>query len=369
MADRVESVVLWWAMYSRKQFPAAEPSGVSRPATAPPVASVLRAVLHHRGVQTAVALWIAGYVAVLWLAQGSLPFDRPAIAKLPFALQVAAPTITLIEIFVLMGLAFLLTRRRVIPDMAARVPDRRIAWRETILLLTYAALGQFGGWILGPALGYRPFSFHIAGTVFDCSVTPARGEVWTWALYNFVVFALVPYLYFRRRYTNGELNLRSTNRKNDALLIFIVLAIESAFELAVFNKNIFSLSPHQVLLGAPLTFMIFFIGTVLPTMVMIYAILLPRYLKLTGSSISTVLLGGLTYAAMHIVEGWSAFDSPRNTALSLIFVLLQYVGPGMMKSVLTLRTGNAWVHAFSYHIIAPHVIVDTPLVVKIFSIQ
>src|ERR1019366_3111472 len=237
MADRVESVVLWWAMNSRKQFPAAEPSGVSRPAAAPPVASVLRAVLHHRGVQTAVALWIAGYVAVLWLAQGSLPFDRPAIAKLPFALQVAAPTITLIEIFVLMGLAFLLTRRRVIPDMAARVPDRRIAWRETILLLTYAALGQFGGWILGPVLGYRPFSFHIAGTVFDCSVTPARGEVWTWALYNFVVFALVPYLYFRRRYTNGELNLRSTNRKNDALLIFTVLAIESAFELAVFNKN------------------------------------------------------------------------------------------------------------------------------------
>jgi hypothetical protein len=40
----------------------------------------------------------------------------------------------------------------------------------------------------------------------------------------------------------------------------------------------------------------------------------------------------------------------------------------MIKSVLTLRTGNAWVHALSYHIIAPHVIVDTPLVVKIFGI-
>jgi hypothetical protein len=49
-------------------------------------------------------------------------------------------------------------------------------------------------------------------------------------------------------------------------------------------------------------------------------------------------------------------------------VLLQYFGPGMFKSVLTLRTGNAWVHALSYHIIAPHVIVDTPLVVKTFGI-
>ena len=56
------------------------------------------------------------------------------------------------------------------------------------------------------------------------------------------------------------------------------------------------------------------------------------------------------------------------TTPSLIFVLLQYLGPGMFKSVLTLHTGNAWVHAQSYHIIAPHVIVDTPLLVKTFSI-
>jgi hypothetical protein len=103
-------------------------------------------------------------------------------------------------------------------------------------------------------------------------------------------------------------------------------------------------------------------------MVLIYAILLPRYLKLTGSAISTVLLGGLTYAAMHIVEGWSLFDSPQHLALSLIFVLLQYFGPGMIKSVLTLRTGNAWVHAVSYHAIAPHVLVDAPLIVKVFRI-
>jgi hypothetical protein len=199
-------------------------------------------------------------------------------------------------------------------------------------------------------------------------VTPGPAEVWIWVLYNFVVFAVAPYLYFRRRYTSTELNLRSTNRRNDTLLIFIVLAIESAFELSVFDESILRLSPNQVLLGAPLSFAVFFIGTVLPTMVLIYAILLPRYLKLTGSAISTVLLSGLTYAAMHIVEGWSAFDSPRDTALSLIFVLLTYFGPGMIKSVLTLRTGNAWIHALGYHAIAPHVIVDAPLMVKIFHI-
>jgi hypothetical protein len=334
----------------------------------PSLASVLRAIVSHRGVQTAVALWVFGYAVVIWLADGLLPFDRPAVAKLPFALQLAAPSITLIEIFVLMTLVFLLTRRRFIPDMAARAPERRVALRETILVLTYAALGQVGGWLVGPALGFRPFSFHIAGTVFGCTVAPERAEVWTWAVYNFLVFAVAPYVYFLRRYTNTQLNLRSTNRRNDALLIFIVLVIESAFELAVFDKNIFRLSPHQMLLGAPLTFFVFFIGTVLPTMVLIYAILLPRYLKLTGSAISTTLLGGLTYAAMHIVEGWSVFDSPRHAALSLMFVLLQYFGPGMIKSVLTLRTGNAWVHAVSYHAVAPHVLVDTPLIVKVFGI-
>jgi hypothetical protein len=161
----------------------------------------------------------------------------------------------------------------------ARAPERRGALRETVLVLGYAALGQVGGWILGPALGFRPFSFHIAGSVFGCSQPPARAEVCVWALYNFLVFAVVPYLYFRRRYTNADLNLR-----------------------------------------------------------------------------------------LHIVEGWSAFDSPRDAALSLIFVLLQYFGPGMIKSVLTLRTGNAWVHAIGYHAVAPHVIVDTPLMVKTFGI-
>ena len=49
---------------------------------------------------------------VVLLAQGHLPFDRPALAALPFAVQVAAPTVGLIEVFLLMGLVWLLTRRR-----------------------------------------------------------------------------------------------------------------------------------------------------------------------------------------------------------------------------------------------------------------
>lgn len=330
--------------------------------------SALRAVVIHRGVQAAVVAWIVGHLIVLWLAHGMLPFDRPAVAHLPFASQIAQPTMGMIEILALMVLTFLLTRRRAIPDMAARAPERPVAYRETFSVLAYAALGQVGGWMVGSEFGSRPFSFHLAGTLYGTSLAQTPTDVWIWASYNVLVFALVPYLYFRRRYTNTALNLRSSNRRNDILLILVVMVIESAFEVIVFG-GILQLTPRQALLGVPLSFAAFFVGTVLPTMVLIYAILLPRYLKLTGSAISTVLLGGITYAAMHIVEGWSAFGSPRETALSLLFVFFTYFGPGMIKSVLTLRTGNAWVHALGYHAVAPHVVADAPLVVRIFGIR
>jgi hypothetical protein len=328
----------------------------------------LRSIALLPTVQVATVAWVIANGAVLILADGSLPFDRPALARLPFSQQIAFPTLGLIEVFALMAVVFFLTRNRVLPDIAARAPARTIAARETMLLLGYAALGQIGGWIIGPALGYRPFSFHIAGTLVGCTTLPSVGELWTWAIYNFSVFALVPFLWFRRRYSSTQLNLRSSNRRNDVLVIVVIVVIESAVELSQF-PGILEMDTRQLLLAAPLSFLMFMIGTVLPTMVLIYAILIPRYLKLTGSFATTVLLGGLTYAAMHLVEGWSVFATPRTTALSLIFVLLQYFGPGMIKTVMTLRTGNAWVHAFGYHAIAPHVLVDAPLIAKIFSIR
>jgi hypothetical protein len=317
--------------------------------------------VRHPAAQMSAAVWATATVAVLVLANGVLPFDRPALAEMTFFQQVALPSLGLVEVFVLMGVVYALTSRRAIPDVAARAPARRQAGRETAALLGYAGLGQIGGWFVGPALGYRPFSFHIAGTLVGCSVPPSAGEFCTWAVYNFLVFAVVPYLWFRRRYSAMQLNLRSTDMPNDLLVIAVVAALEALVELGAF-PGIFRLRASQLLIAAPLSFLAFMIGTVLPTMVLIYAILVPRYLKLTGSFTTTVVLGGVTYAAMHIVEGWSVFTTPRNVALSLLFVGLQYFGPGMVKTFITLRTGNAWVHAIGYHAIAPHVVVDTPLI-------
>ena len=58
----------------------------------------------------------------------------------------------------------------------------------------------------------------------------------------------------------------------------------------------------------------------------------------------------------------------RNGVLSVIFLMFVYFGPGIIKSVLTLRTGNAWVHLWAYHAISPHVTVDTPNIVNVFKL-
>src|SRR5262249_50720791 len=157
----------------------------------------------------------------------------------------------------------------------------------------------------------------------------------------------------------------SNNLRADILLIVAVLLVESIIELATFSSAIFSLSGSQLLLGAGLAFLLNFFGTVLPIMIFIYSILLPRYLKLTNSVVLTIILGGLTYAVVHVADSWTDYSSLSNAVLSLLFVTLQYFGPGMVKSVLTLRTGNAWVHVWAYHAIAPHVLIDTPTVASI----
>lgn len=124
----------------------------------------------------------------------------------------------------------------------------------------------------------------------------------------------------------------------------------------------------QLLIGGPLTFALYGIGTVLPTTIFVQAFLVPRYLALTGSVPATMIAGGLTYTAMHFPEAWMTLASPGNATLSLLFLVFVYAGPGMVKAVITVRTGNAWADAWAYHAVAPHALIDTPLIVGIFRI-
>jgi hypothetical protein len=334
-----------------------------------PAGSWLSRLLAQRSVRITIVAWVAAHVVVVLLAGGHLPFHRPGLHGAPFVTQLLNPDIALAEVLVLIAVAYGLTRKRVIPDVAARAPEPATALRETLALVAYGAAGLAGGLVLGLALGWHPFSFHITGTLYGTDETVTPAEVLVWATYNFLVYAVAPFVYFRRRYSAERLNLTSSDRRNDLLVIVVILAIETAAELAGLSSAIFGLGAGQLLLGAPLTFAIYFVGTVLPTMIFIQCVLVPRYLRLTGSTATTVILGGVTYTLLHLFDGWLAFGTPSAVALSVIFLFFQYFGPGMIKTVLTLRTGNAWVHVWAYHAIAPHTVADTPLMVRIFHIS
>src|SRR5438045_3010436 len=84
------------------------------------------------------------------------------------------------------------------------------------------------------------------------------------------------------------------------------------------------LSARQLLLGAPLTFVAYLVGTVLPTMIFIQCVLVPRFQRLTGSTATTVILGGVAYTLVHCFdrseEHTSELQSLRHLVCRLLLV-------------------------------------------------
>src|SRR5215207_4766967 len=328
--------------------------------------------LSLRSVQLMAAFWVLATIAVfLIVGDGELPFgERPSLEGVLLTGGVINGWANLGVTLILIGVTYLVTKGRVVFDMGARAPGRSGALAETAGLVGYGVLVQVGGLLLGRAMGEHAISLHMHGTLYGADNPVSPTEATVWMLYNFVFYAVVPYLFFRQpAYSNEQLNLRSSNSVNDALLILVILLLESTIELSLVSDAIFRLDANQLLVGIPLAFLLNLFGTALPIMVFIYCILLSRFLKLTGSVAATVVLGGITYAVIHFFESWTAYDTVASATLSVIFLMFQYFGPGMIKSVLTLRTGNAWVHVWAYHAIAPHVTVDTPNIVNVFSLR
>lgn len=342
-----------------RQEPALNPEHRSPPSGAGSgLRRVLGDLLGRRSVRYLTAGWILGFLIVAVLG----------VEGMPDVVVTGGTVGTLGFQGVLLGteLAFLaiiawLTRKRTPIDVDQRLNGTSRSLVEVAGLWAYAAVGI----AVAASLGY---GLHAEGAVYGPIEDVARADLIGWAMFNITVFALVPYAGFRALgYSNRDLGLRSTNLRGDAVLIAIVLAIEAAQELSVFT-GIFDLSLRQVMLGMPLAFVIFLAGTGLPIMIPIFSILVPRYRQLTGSTTAATILGGLSYAAFHVTEYWTAFDTFPLGVVSIVLVFSQFTGPGMIKSLLTLRTGNAWVHVWAYHSIVPHVTIDTPTVVDAFEI-
>ncbi len=292
-------------------------------------------VFGNRIVQMGLAVWIGFSAAIPFLAHGTVPFNQPTLAGLPYRVRVLFEIFGPVVALIFIAVAYGLTRRRVV-DVAARAPEPTVALRETVGLLLYGAVVLIAGQFVGRFIGSHGTGLHL--------------------------------LFFRRRgYSREQLCLKCSNPLNDALVIVLILALGLVFDLP--GSSIWRLTAHQLALGGALTFALSIFGTGIPIMIFLTSILVPRYQKLTGSTAATCVLSGFTYAAMHLTEYWTRYDSPAHAALSVIFIVLLFGGPGMVKAYLTLRTGNAWVHLWGYHMIWPHLTGDTPVFVKIFAIR
>ncbi|WP_433002699.1 hypothetical protein [Kribbella sp. CA-294648] len=335
---------------------------------APPARTVLRRLTLQRSVQVTATAWITANLVALLVADDALPFGWPGVPGSTVD-HVVNTNLGMLTIFGLMAVTCLLTRNRVRPDLATRAQDLAVARRETVLLLTYGALGLAGGYFFARLFGWHPFGLHLAGSIFGTHDHVAPAEAISWAAYNVVIYAVLPLAYFRRKYSAKQLNLVSSDRRGDARVIVVILLIESAIQFATLTTAFGQLTTGQYLIGLPLTFLLYLAGAVLPSMVFVYCILVPRFLKLTGSTATTVILGGITYTLLHLWDAWTVLTSPANWLLSIIFLFFTYFGPGMMKTVLTTRTANAWTHIWAYHAVAPHTLIDAPHVAEIFHLR
>jgi hypothetical protein len=329
--------------------------------------SGMATLLKSRSVQIAFLLWLLLSISGILLSGGGIPLNIPALRTMPPIFAILFSSIAIAVLLIEMGIVLFLARARPFPQLELRAPERAIAKKETLSLWIYIALVMLAGRYFGLYFFSEGIAMHLNGSVVGASRIQSPLEVCTWAVYNGILLALVPYVAFRRRgYSHQALNLKSANLKNDCLVIAVILLISCLLDLA--GPNIFQLSPHQQLLGGLASFLLNMAGTDLPIMILLYSILLPRYVKLT-SPITGYLLGAASYPAMHLFESWTRYGTIASSAASVVFVFLTFFPPGLMKSFLTMRTGNAWVHLWAFHAISPHVTVDTRLIVHDFRIK
>ncbi|MGA7852052.1 MAG: hypothetical protein WCA15_01930 [Candidatus Acidiferrales bacterium] len=331
------------------------------------MSSTLFYLARQRSLQIALALWVLISVAAVELCHGTMPLPMGPHPGDPKAMVIFS-SIALAFLVLEMGLVALITRRRPMPDLAERAPERGVALRETLLLWIYGAVVLVAGRFIGLHFFGAGIALHLNGSLVGATRVQSPGEIYAFAGYNGIFFALVPYVVFRLRgYAHEQLNLNSANWKNDTIVIFVVMGIGCFLDFTL-NGNFLRLTHHQQLVGGLLSFIFHLFGTDLPVMIFIYAILLPRYFKLTAP-VTAFLLGAASYPAMHVFESWTRYDTLGHAVLSVIMVFLTFFPPGVMKSFLTLRTGNAWVHMWGFHAISPHVTVDTRLIVADFHIK
>ncbi|SHE79809.1 hypothetical protein SAMN05444392_103192 [Seinonella peptonophila] len=271
---------------------------------------------------------------------------------------------------ILIGIIVIITRSY--RNKQLNSPDRVSSKKEIFLLLGYMVFAQLLGLGIGKLFDFHAISFHLAGSIYGNHGKIMLSEMLVWSCYNFIMYVVLPLVYFisKKGYTLSQLNIISNkNILRDMTVIIIILIIESIVQLEGLSDALLNLSPRQIIFGGFMAFIFNLFGTAIPTAVFLFAILYPRFKAVTNSAVTPIILGGLTYTALHFFDSWMVFSSSGAFLASLSALFMQYFMPGVVKSVLTDRTGNPWVHMWAYHVFVPHVIIDTPHFVDSFNIQ
>src|SRR5215204_6910883 len=95
--------------------------------------------LFLRSVQVVAGFWVLATIAVfLIVGDGELPFgERPSLEGVLLAGEVINGWANVGVALILIGVTYLVTRGRAMPDMAVRTPGRPIALAETAGLVGY----------------------------------------------------------------------------------------------------------------------------------------------------------------------------------------------------------------------------------------
>ena len=191
-------------------------------------------IFRQRSVQVVIAVWAASVFFVA-LSVRTLPFNwggmaMPGMASMTnmsTGFQLISANLQIVFVLLLIGVTLFVTRRRIVVNIAERAPTQMQSRSEVFWIVIYAVVAQLVGLILGHMVGGYAISLHLPGTVFGINANVSPTAVYAWVIYNFIVYAVTPYLFFRwQGYSNELLSLKSADRLKDILLIVIILAFE-----------------------------------------------------------------------------------------------------------------------------------------------
>jgi hypothetical protein len=153
-------------------------------------------VVRQRALYVAILIW-------LLLSGVGLFFSRH---KPSFGGLVAGSSKYLVLVVLMFGLVALLTRKRPVIDLSQRAPKRPIARRETLAMWAYVAVVMVAGRLIGQHLFGEGIAMHLNGSLVGATRVQSPIEVYTWAAYNGILLALIPYVVFRMRgYSNEQI--------------------------------------------------------------------------------------------------------------------------------------------------------------------